>query len=219
MVTAQIASIPDREGLLRSTVESLLPQVDQLNIMLNNYDRTPSYCYRPKIQYYHLDNEKGDAAKFYGLANIGGYIFSCDDDLIYPADYVETMTKKLREYNNSVILTNHGRIMKEKPVENSYTSRKKAFHCLKEETQETFLDIGGTGAMAWHSDAFFPDYNKITKANMADIWVAKFAHEQGVKIVHNPHREYWIIYLNPSWTIWDKHFLNPQEQTALYNSF
>ena len=148
MITAQIASIPDREGLLKKTMESLISQVDQLNIMLNCYDRTPSFCYKPKVQFYHLDNEKGDAAKFYGLKNIGGYIFTCDDDLAYPPDYVETMTKKLHEYNDKVILTNHGRIMMEKPVTNSYTSRKKAFHCLKEETLETFIDIGGTGAMA-----------------------------------------------------------------------
>jgi len=219
MITAQIASIPDREGLLKKTMESLISQVDQLNIMLNCYDRTPSFCYKPKVQFYHLDNEKGDAAKFYGLKNIGGYIFTCDDDLAYPPDYVETMTKKLHEYNDKVILTNHGRIMMEKPVTNSYTSRKKAFHCLKEETLETFIDIGGTGAMAWHSDAFFPDYNRIDIANMADIWVAMFAHEQNVKILHNPHRECWIKYLHPTWTIWDEHFPNPGPQTDLYNSF
>ncbi len=97
--------------------------------------------------------------------------------------------------------------------------RKAAFHCLKEETQETFLDIGGTGAMAWHSDTFFPDYNRIDKKNMADIWVALFAGEQGVKIVHNPHREYWIKYLNPTWTVWDEAIRNPGPQTDLYNSF
>ena len=219
MVTAQIATIPDRVDMLKVTVESLLPQVDQLNIMLNGHERVPSFCNRPKVSYYNRHNIKGDAEKFYGLRNIEGYIFTCDDDFAYPPDYVETMTKKLYEYNNAVIVTCHGRIMMEKPVTNSYTSRKMAFHCLKEETLETFLDIGGTGAMAWHSSAFFPDYNSINKANMADIWVAKFAHEQNVKIVHNPHREFWIKYLNPTWTIWDRHFPNPKEQTDLYNSF
>lgn len=219
MVTAQIASIPNREDLLKLTVESLLLQVDQLNLMLNCYRHTPEYCYQPKIQFYHLDNKKGDAAKFYGLKKIKGYIFTCDDDLVYPPDYIETMTKKLKEYNNKVIVTCHGRIMLEKPVANSYTSRKKAFHCLKEETRETFLDIGGTGVMAWHSDFFFPDYDKITKKNMADIWVAKFSSEQNIKILHVPHREFWIKYLHPGWTVWDDAFLDPREQTELYNSF
>jgi hypothetical protein len=187
--------------------------------MLNGYEHTPSICGRSKITCYHFDNSKGDGVKFYGLQNIEGYIFTCDDDLLYPPDYVKTMTAKLREYDNKVILTNHGRIMNPKPVKNSYTDRKAAFHCLKEETQETYLDIGGTGAMAWHSDYFFPDVEKIVKKNMADIWIAKFAHEQGCKILLNPHKEEWIRYLHPSWTIWDKHFPDPQEQTDLYNSF
>ena len=219
MVTAQIATIPDREKLLEKTVESLLPQVDQLNIILNCYEKTPSFCYKPKIAFYHLDNEKGDAGKFYGLRNIEGYIFTCDDDLIYPPDYVETMCKKLQEFNNSVILTNHGRTMQPKPVANSYTSRKSAYHWRDNQPEAVKLDIGGTGAMAWHSSCFFPDYNRIDKANMADIWVAKFAQEQGVEIRMNPHRECWIKYMDPGWTIWDEHYPDPQEQTDLYNSF
>jgi hypothetical protein len=219
MVTAQIATIPDRVTLLKITVESLIDQVDQLNIMLNGHQQVPSFLNHPKITYHFLDNSKGDAAKFYGLKNVKGYIFTCDDDLKYPGYYVQTMAFKLLQYDNQIILTNHGRIMNPKPVSNSYTDRKAAFHCLKEETQEVFLSIGGTGAMAWHSDYFFPDVDKITKKNMADIWVAKFAHEQGCKILLNPHRAEWIQYLHPQHTIWDDHFPNPQDQTDLYNSF
>ena len=219
MVTAQLATIPDRENLLKLTVESLLPQVDQLNIMLNGYEKTPSFCYKPKVQFYHLDNSKGDAAKFYGLRNVEGYIFTCDDDLIYPPDYVETMTKMLQKNANSVILTNHGRTMQPKPVANSYTSRRASYHWKDEQPASVRLDIGGTGVMAWHSCSFFPDYNRIDKANMADIWVAMFAQEQSVEIWLNPHRECWLKYMEPSWTIWDVHYPNPQEQTDLYNSF
>lgn len=219
MVTVQIASIPDREKLLQKTIASLIDQVDQVNIMLNNYLYTPNFCYHAKIKVYHLDNSKGDAAKFYGLKNISGYIFTCDDDLLYPKDYVKTMIFKLEEWKNEVILTNHGRIMNEKPVRNSYTDRKQAFHCLKDVFSEVILHIGGTGVMAWHSEAFFPDIDAIDQKNMGDIWVAKFAHEQGVKIVLNSHIEGWIQYLHPSHTIWDEHFEHPEAQTDLYNSF
>ena len=219
MVTAQIASIPDRVDLLEKTVNSLLPQVDNLNIMLNNYVNTPHFCHNLKIKFCHLDNQKGDAAKFHGLRYVKGYIFTCDDDLLYPENYVETMIKRLELHENKVILTNHGRIMHEKPVSNSYTDRKAAFHCLKTENYDGELSIGGTGVMAWHSSAFFLDIDRITIKNMADIWVAKFAKEQGVKIMLNPHSEGWIKYLNPQHTIWDDHFPNPKVQTDLYNSF
>lgn len=217
MVTAQIATIPDRVEMLEKTVESLLPQVDQLNVMLNGHKQAPKYLYRPKVTYYYLDNTLGDAAKFYGLKNVDGYIFTCDDDMVYPPDYVETMTKTLKKYYNSVIVAMHGRIMNDKPVSNSYTDRKKAFNCRADETLETYIDIGGTGAMAWHSSTFFPDYNRITKRNMADIWVAMFANEQNIKILHVPHKGF--EYLHPEDTIWDEAYYNPGPQTDLYNSF
>ena len=222
MVTAQIATIPDRENLLRKTVNSLLPQVDKLNIMLNNYPFTPHFCHNPKIEVCHLDNSKGDGAKFHGLRTVKGYIFTCDDDLIYPTDYVETMVNVLKSLDNSVILTNHGRLMHEKPVTSSYSDRKEAFHWRNEQKESVRLDIGGTGVMAWHSSAFFPNIDDITIKNMADIWVAKFAKEQGVKIMLCPHKADWIGYLHPESiapTIWDEHYPNPKAQTDLYNSF
>lgn len=218
MITAQLATIPERENILIHVINSLLPQVDKLNIMLNGWTYTPPIKNK-KLNFVHLDNSKGDAAKFYRLKDVKGYVFSCDDDLIYPPDYVKTMTKKLQEHENGVILTNHGRIMNEKPVRNSYTDRKEAFHCLKDVNQEVFLDIGGTGAMAWHSYSFFPDYDKINKKNMADIWVAKFASEQNIKILLNSHSEGWIQYLHPKRTIWDEAYMKPEKQTAFYNSF
>jgi len=219
MVTAQIASIPDREHLLEKVIKSLLPQVDSLNVMLNNYVNTPNFCHNLKIKFRHFDNKQGDGVKFYGLRHVKGYIFTCDDDLIYPKNYVETMVKRLEMETNRVILTNHGRIMNPKPVHNSYTDRKAAYHCLKDADYSGELDIGGTGVMAWHSSAFFPDIDRITIKNMADIWIAKFAKEQKVKIMLNPHKEGWIGYLNPPNTIWDEHFPHPEAQTALYNSF
>ncbi len=218
MVTAQLATIPDRENILIHVINSLIPQVNKLNVMLNGWTYTPPVTNK-KLTFYHLNNSKGDAVKFYRLRDVHGYVFSCDDDLVYPPDYTRVMIEKLQQYNNEVILTNHGRIMNEKPVKNSYTDRKEAFHCLKQVDQEVYLDIGGTGAMAWHSDAFFPNYDRINKKNMADIWVAKFASEQDVKILLNPHSEGWIKYLHPKLTIWDEAYFKPEKQTALYNSF
>lgn len=219
MVTAQLASIPDRERLLEHVVNSLLPQVDQLNIMLNNYPKTPAFCDKPKVNVYHLDNSKGDAAKFYGLKDIEGYIFTCDDDLIYPPDYVELTLKELKRHENSVILSHHGRIMQEKPVSSSYSDRKAAYHWNVEQLNSVQLDIGGTGVMAWHSDTFLPDIKDITIKNMADIWVHGFAKRQGVRIMLCPHPADWIQYLHPTNTIWDQHYPHPEVQTTLYNSF
>jgi len=216
---AQIASIPERAQMLKKTVESLYPQVDELNVMLNNYSYIPPWLEKENINVVELDNSKGDGAKFYGLENKEGFIFTCDDDLIYPTDYVHEMTMKLYDYKISAILTNHGRVMNDKPVTSIYMDRKATYHCLETVTDEVHLDIGGTGVMAFHTRYFRPDYNKILIKNMADVWIAKFAHEQGCKIVMNPHHKDWLTYQHPDWTIWDEEIREHSFQTEIYNSF
>jgi hypothetical protein len=219
MITAQIASIRERARMLENTIQSLYVQVDHINVMLNNYPFTPSFLKDyPGVTVYHLDNLKGDAAKFYKIPE--GIIFLCDDDLIYPTDYVAQMVWKLDEYAGKAIITNHGRIMNPKPVKNAYTDRKDKFHCLEEVLDEKEIDIGGTGVMAFCTSYFKPDYESVTIPNMADIWVAKWAKEQGCKIIINPHYAGWIEYQYPDGeTIWDQHYFNPEQITDFYNSF
>lgn len=219
MIIAQIASMPEREHMLVSTVESLIDQVDRVRIALNNYTSIPVELAREGIMIYKRNNEKGDAEKIYNLSTVCGYVFLCDDDLIYPPDYVETMVDRLRGEDNQCILTCHGRIMNEKPVSNSYTDRVAAFHCLQDVDYDGPVDIGGTGVMAFHSDYFMPVYKFVNIANMLDIWIARFAYEQGCVIKMQPHDEGWIQYQHPEHTIWDDHFPNPKMQTDLYNSF
>lgn len=48
-VTASLASLPARVHTLVQTVESLLPQVDRLNVMLNGWDYVPAFLAHPKI--------------------------------------------------------------------------------------------------------------------------------------------------------------------------
>lgn len=216
MITAQISTIPGREQMLKNTVQSLIGQVDRLRVVLNNHKHTPAGLNGCDIIY--LRNHKGDAGKIYKLPR-HGYIFLCDDDLIYPPDYIKVMINRLNSENNKIILTCHGRIMCQKPVRNSYTDRIAAFHCLKTETYDGALSIGGTGVMAFCSEYFWPNYRKVHSKNMLDIWIAKFAYNQLITIKLQPHNEGWIIYQNPAHTIWDDAFADPAEQTNLYNSF
>ena len=82
------------------------------------------------------DNEKGDAEKIYMIGEVEGYVFTCDDDLVYPPDYVESMMGYLEELDDKTILTCHGRVMMPRPVKNSYTDRIAAYHCLHDAEYE-----------------------------------------------------------------------------------
>lgn len=219
MITASLASIFDRRVMLENTITSLWPQVDRINVILNDYRFTPEYLNDKKIKVYHLNNIKGDAGKFYDLPE--GEIFLCDDDLIYPPDYVLTMLWKLSEYDGQAIITNMGKIFKPKPICNYHSSRDRleAFHWNVEVLEEKEIQVGGTGVMCFDTRYFKPKYEDVTIANMADLWVAKWAKEQGKRIIINPHPADWITYQEPEHTIYDDNYKNPELITQFFNSF
>ncbi len=181
-VIVQIASIPEREKKLKKTIESLLPQVDRMRIMLNGYDHTPEFL--KDIEHVHLDNSTGDAAKFYGVEYLQGYIFTCDDDLIYPPDYIERTIDKINTYKCPVSW--HGRI---------YTRPYRGYKAVQKYIRyswgcatDTEVDIGGTGVMGFHSSHINIRYSDFREPNMADVWMAVLCRQQGSKIMCLAHR-------------------------------
>ena len=144
-----IASLPERVECLRDTVNSLLPQVDKIIVGLNNYTKVPNFLNHPKIEAYLLDNSLGDAAKFYKVDDYkDSYYLACDDDLIYPSNYVEYLISKCNQYKSPVGL--HGAIMHH-PVTSMYFNRT-VFHCLEDVSTDTLVDYLGTGALCFDTN-------------------------------------------------------------------
>lgn len=194
-ITAQIASIPDRVHMLKQTVESLRPQVDRIFVALNSYPDTPDFL-QPG-EYIHLDNSTGDAAKFYNIENVRGYFFMCDDDLIYPPGYVQYMITNLHKYN--AITTLHGKVYP-RPV-TAFRSFTTNIQCLAEWSEDTQVDVPGTGVSCLHTDMINLRYSDFRIKNMADIWLAQFAYRQKVKIMALAHSAGYLKYLQPIETI------------------
>jgi hypothetical protein len=195
MITVQIASIPDREESLRLTVNSLRSQVNNILVGLNGYDHIPDFLNNG--EYVCLDNSRGDAAKFYDVEYLNGYVFTCDDDLVYPAGYVNYMKRKVDEYK--CIVTLHGKHFLPNFSEFWHCA---VYPCLKELVTDVQVHVGGTGVMAFHTDYVKVKYSDFELPNMADIWMAKVAHEQGVRIMCIAHPEHYLKYIKPKTTLW-----------------
>ncbi|WP_422824221.1 glycosyltransferase [Xenorhabdus thailandensis] len=43
--------------------------------------------------------------------NKTGYLFTLDDDLIYPPDYIEKLIEKIEKYERNVFICVHGNII------------------------------------------------------------------------------------------------------------
>ena len=118
--------------------------------------------------------DNGDAGKFFwaNSGDHGGYRLICDDDLVFPPDYVATMIAKLQQYDNSVILGIHGILLKQ-PLNNYYDSTYRHItHYVSECKKDYYVHLLGTGAVAYHGPCIRLDRDTFLFRNMADIWFA-----------------------------------------------
>lgn len=210
-----------RDEFLFKTIDSIYNQADEINIALNSHSEIPLKLQNDsKINCYITDNSIGDGFKFYRLIDSDGYYFTVDDDLIYPPGYADFMIEKYNYYKRQYIVTLHGRTFFQYPVQSYYRSPCHSNRCLGTVLKDVFIHFGGTGVMMFHTDLLKFDYNDIKYPNMADIWIGKFAAENGVRIVCLAHNQGYLGYQAEVGedTIFDKWKFNDELQTKLTNS-
>lgn len=194
-ITASVASMPSRERSLGMVVESILPQVGELWVYLNEYKKVPSYLNHPKIKVFRSQNELGDlgdAGKFYNCHQVEGIHLTIDDDLVYPPDYVTQMVFHIEKHKRKYAITCHGRRFGKMPVASYYRGATENYACLQGQLSDAFVHCGGTGVMAYHTDTLKLSIADFPTANMADIWFAKVANDQKVPILSIAHQRGWI---------------------------
>lgn len=213
-VVAGIATIPERVKQLEKAVLSLVNQVDKLNIALNNFKKVPDFLF--DLPCYNIIRTNGtDEQKFRQVE--GDIYLSCDDDLIYPPDYVQTILKGIEDYPDT-ILTFHGRNFHSYPVKSYYRDYSTKYRCLDRVEYDTYVQIGGTGCMAFEVDKFELSIEDFPFNFMADIQLSIKARNKGIPIVCLAHEAGWIKYQDVEDTIYDRFKGNDTKQTALVNS-
>lgn len=224
-ITASIASMPTRIYSLKETVISIINQVDQILVYLNNYETIPYYLENPKIKVVlskFAFRDLGDAGKFFGASGVNGYHFTMDDDIIYPHDYVKKTIEAIEKYNRKSIVSYHGRIFDKKPVKSYYKDAKRQLSFLKTVYHDEIIDVPGTGVMAYHTDTIKFNLMDFETTNMADIWAAKKAKQNKIPITILSHTRNWLKESKLSdinQSIYKSVSHNDSFQTEILNSF
>ena len=218
MITAQIASIPDRVETLEMTVNSLINDVNMLFVALNGYKEVPPFLENDKkIIRVLMDNSLGDSAKFYDIDQRNGYVLTCDDDIIYPPGYVQYMIDGVKRHGGIVSLM--GKRYDNRPISSFRGGYTKLYRALTSVVGDHVVDLGGTGVMAFHTDDFKITMDDFERPNMADIWVARAAVRQGVRITVLSHKSRYIGHKKYHNRIWAKTTSWDTYQTEVLNSF
>jgi len=196
--TIGIATMPEREKALEEALLSLIHQVDNIYVYFNNFEGDiPDYLHYLKdnndnLKYYFSEKEIGDLTDFggfYKAHEAKGYFISCDDDLIYPENFVSEITKACERYDNKCAVGYHGRIYQGKVK--SYYHGYSTLHQIDQTLQrDRFIHIIAGCAMCFHVDNFkfkLSDVDYINYPRMKDIHLAIAAHKQKVPRVVLAH--------------------------------
>jgi glycosyltransferase involved in cell wall biosynthesis len=208
-----------RPDTLIKTIESIYNQSDIINVFLNDYSEIPVELYDKKINLFITDNDKGDAYKFYNLPNSNGYFFTIDDDLIYPKNYTDYMVSKIEKYGRKKIISLHGRSFVNKPIKSYYKDKVVLSHFLDSQNNDVEVEFGGTGVMSFHTDLFKLDITYFKYANMADIWIGKYAYENNIKITSVSRSKNFITQQKIEGSIFDDYNKKDKLQTKVVNEF
>jgi len=194
-VTANVASIPQRAKALEEMVKSIINQVDELNVFLNNYLSVPAFLKNPKIKVFRSQDygDMGDVGKFFAY-NLWkpGYIFTMDDDLVYFPGYVNKLVIGIEKYEKKAVVSLHGRRFTQLPIHSYYHANCTGFRCLGSHPKDEPIHIPGTGVLAFHTDTILPKITDFKAINMADIWIGILCQKKSIPVVMLAHEAGWV---------------------------
>lgn len=193
-VVFSLASIPEREGFLENTINSIYRQCDSIHVYLNGYVEVPSFLNEPKITVYrsqdHGDLSANGKVWFLNQKLERGYVFLIDDDIIYPKNYVQLMVETLQKYKHQFAVCVHGSIFSDHLK--WYYQRSSMFPFKRALLHDCVVNLPGSGTFAFHTDTLKLSYDDFQPFTMVDLILGILCRDQQVPIVSVARGHDWL---------------------------
>ncbi|RIY35583.1 glycosyltransferase family 2 protein [Psittacicella gerlachiana] len=225
-VYVSICSIPSRERQLANVVQALSSQVDYFHFYLDGYKQIPSFIKElgeraQVILCKDKSQSLRDNGKFILLEQLlargeDAYYFTCDDDIVYPLDYVNTLLHKLAHYQDQAVVGVHGVIIPSS-IQKYFSSQRLVYNFYKGLEQDRAVNILGTGTLAFRVSKFKEfKLSNFATPGMVDIYFAIYCKEQGMLQVAVQRYAHWLSEDNgESQTLFAEYQFNDHKQTQL----
>ncbi|MGC6246342.1 glycosyltransferase family 2 protein [Pasteurella multocida] len=223
-VYINICSIPSRIAQLQCVIGILKNQCDHFHIYLDGYEEIPDFIKNlgNKATVVHCkDNSIRDNGKFILLEeliekNQDGYYITCDDDIIYPSDYINTMIKKLNEYDDKAVIGLHG-ILFPSRITKYFSANRLVYSFYKPLEKDKAVNVLGTGTVGFRVSLFNQfSLSDFTHSGMADIYFSLLCKKNNILQICISRPANWITENNrDSETLYHQYRDNDEQQTQL----
>jgi GT2 family glycosyltransferase/predicted O-methyltransferase YrrM len=191
---ALIVSIPDRSEGLRNVLQDIESQVDEIRILLNEFDSAPQDLYACRKVTTIETSRTGElyASGVWTLLKPedDGYVFVLDDDLRYPADYVAKMIAGIERRHRRAVMVVHGVDYCEPFAD--CTRDRIVYRFEAHRSRDGEVDVGGVGTLAFHTSTIRPQVKDSPNPNFRDLWFAVLAAKMKVPIVCIAREAHWV---------------------------
>lgn len=195
MIVAGMATMPSRIATAPQAIASILPQVDRLWLCLDGFEAVPDFAIHPKITYQFGRDHGGLKAegKFLGLTldDQAEVYVTVDDDILYPANYVERLLFFRKLLPGRVAVGCHGSVFR--PPIRSYAKDRKVWTARRRQLLpwRTVDVLATNGSLHLVRDLKF-DPRAWQHRNQVDLNFLEEAIEAGVRFALPPRPRNWV---------------------------
>lgn len=207
MIIANLATYPGRIDTLPYVVDTILPQVDKINIVLNEFKSIPDFLRRlSKVCAIIPEYDTKDTGKFLPDVGEAEWVFLIDDDFLYPKDYVEITLNQVSSIGLQRAIYSHLGVLYQRPAFRLSTrylkslfarrryvfKHRKSYRVGERVDHPVITDELGTGVAVLRPELMPPfDYMKAS-AKFVDVRLAQWCFENEITPVCLAHSHGWI---------------------------
>lgn len=200
---AVLATIPGREEALARCLASLRPQVDELRVICHGVDEAPRFVTNFADRVACEPDRFGSAAKLRWAREWRGLYLGCDDDLLYPVDYVATMARWVKRWKGRALCAIGGRLFSDHG--DRYPADAQRMGYPVGGNAGAWINYPNAAGLAFDTRLQVPSF--IPEKNQEEAYLAIWAQRHAVPIWLVPKRDHWVKWLldakNPGPTIWE----------------
>ncbi len=192
-IIAGMATMPSRSDTAHQALRSILPQVDRLYLFMDGFEGSPTKTNSRIVALRSQDfGDLHADGKMLGLMHAppGSVYFACDDDILYPSDYVATMCAHLERFGPRAVVGAHANILPARVT--SYLNNRQCAPFWAELTTAREVDDLGTNSVAFAADQVRFDVRRWPSRNTVDLNFALECEQRGVRRVAVPRQRHWL---------------------------